>query len=71
MDYQKTKCEIQSGLDRVKQAENLILQLDNNHEGRNTWLLNYGTGPTARAIRAGGRHPWVRATQSAATRDAQ
>lgn len=38
-----TQAEIQSGLDRVRWAEGLILQLPENHEGRNSWLLNYGT----------------------------
>ncbi len=38
-----TPQEIQSGLDRVKFAELLIRQLPEDHDGRNTWLLNYGT----------------------------
>lgn len=38
-----TPAEIQSGLDRVRWAEGLILQLPENHDGRNSWLLNYGT----------------------------
>ncbi len=33
--------EIQSGLDRVRWAELLIQQLPENHDGRNSWLLNY------------------------------
>jgi len=37
-----TKAEIQSGLSRVKWAELLIKQLPEEHEGRNSWLLNYG-----------------------------
>jgi len=44
--------EIQSGLTRVRAAENLILQLPSDHGGRTTWLLNYGTGPQAVALRA-------------------
>jgi len=43
--------EIQSGSDRVKWAEGLILQLPPEHEGRNSWLLNYGRGPEADKIR--------------------
>ena len=43
----KTKNEIQSKLDRQGQAENLILQLPEEHDGRNTWLLNYGIGSEA------------------------
>lgn len=35
--------EIQSGVSRVKWAEDLIRQLPETHEGRNSWLLNYGT----------------------------
>lgn len=35
--------EIQSGLDRIRFAEGLIRQLPENHDGRNTWLLNYGS----------------------------
>jgi hypothetical protein len=37
-----TPAEIQSGLDRVHWAEGLIRQLPSNHDGRNSWLLNYG-----------------------------
>ena len=39
--------EIESGLNRVKHAEGLIEQLPEDHDGRNTWLLNYGTGSEA------------------------
>lgn len=45
------KSEIQSGLDRVKFAEGLILQLPNTHNGRNSWLLNYGISDEAIALR--------------------
>jgi len=38
-----TPAEIQSGLDRVRWAERLIKQLPENHDGRNSWLLNYGS----------------------------
>ena len=34
--------EIQSGLNRQRHAELLIEQLPIDHDGRNTWLLNYG-----------------------------
>ena len=37
-----TEAEIQSGLTRVEWAEALIKQLPKEHEGRNSWLLNYG-----------------------------
>jgi hypothetical protein len=33
--------EIQSNFDRVKWAEGLIRQLPENHDGRNSWLLNF------------------------------
>jgi len=39
-----TAHEIQSGSTRVKNAEGLIVQLPSTHDGRNTWLLNYGVG---------------------------
>jgi hypothetical protein len=39
-----TVSEIQSGIDRVKWAQGLIEQLPENHDGRNSWLLNYGIG---------------------------
>jgi len=39
---QLTDAEIQSGRDRVMWAEDLIRQLPENHDGRNSWLLNYG-----------------------------
>lgn len=34
--------EVRSGLDRVRFAELLVRQLPKDHDGRNTWLLNYG-----------------------------
>lgn len=46
-----SKHEIQSGLNRVKHAEGLIEQLPDNHEGRNTWLLNYGVKKQAKDFR--------------------
>lgn len=44
------KNEIQSG-NRVKLAEGLILQLPNTHDGRNSWLLNYGVSDEAKKFR--------------------
>lgn len=41
-----TPAEIQSNYNRVQWAEGLIRQLPETHDGRNSWLLNYGTGPT-------------------------
>lgn len=46
-----SKHEIQSGLSRVRAAEGLILQLPKDHDGRNTWLMNYGVREEAVAIR--------------------
>lgn len=37
-----TPAEIHSGYDRVQWAENLIRQLPKDHDGRNSWLLNFG-----------------------------
>lgn len=37
-----TPAEIQSNYNRVQWAEGLIRQLPETHEGRNSWLLNYG-----------------------------
>lgn len=34
--------EVQSGSSRVRWAEGLIAQLPKTHEGRNSWLMNYG-----------------------------
>jgi len=43
--------EIQSGYDRVSYAESIILQMPTDHEGRNTWLLNYGKSKEAKKFR--------------------
>lgn len=40
------------GLTRVKWAEGLISQLPKTHDGRNSWLLNYGVGEEAEMLRA-------------------
>lgn len=48
---QLNKAEIQSSVNRVKWAEGLILQLPKTHEGRNSWLLNYGIGDEAKELR--------------------
>lgn len=45
---QLTPAEIQSGHDRVRWAEGLIKQLPEDHDGRNSWLLNYGSDKEAR-----------------------
>lgn len=38
-------------MDRTKWAEGLIRQLPEDHDGRNSWLLNHGTSAEAIAIR--------------------
>ncbi len=62
-----TGAELQSGHDRVMWAEGLISQLPKNHDGRNSWLLNYGTGEEAEALRAKRDLPFVKDTRSAPT----
>ena len=47
-----TEAEAESGFDRVRWAESLIVQLPPEHEGRNSWLLNFGTGEEASGKRA-------------------
>ena len=49
--------ELQSGLDRVRAAEGLIVQLPLEHDGRNSWLLNYGVMGEAEQIRKDYHHP--------------
>ncbi len=46
-----TAAEIQSGHDRQYWAEDLIVQLPESHDGRNSWLLNYGIRGEARKLR--------------------
>jgi hypothetical protein len=46
-----TAAEIQSGSNRQKWAEGLIKQLPLDHDGRNSWLLNYGVGREAKLLR--------------------
>jgi len=45
------KAEIRSKLTRVSWAEGLISQLPQDHEGRNSWLLNYGTKEESQNLR--------------------
>lgn len=59
--------EIQSGSNRQKYAELLIEQLPKKHEGRNTWLLNYGTGQEAKERRSSRNIKFISETQSAET----
>jgi len=59
-----SKAEIQSGLSRGRFAEKLILELPNNHEGRNTWLLNFGVGEFAQSLRNDKGLEFTQETQS-------
>jgi len=46
-----SQAELQSGSSRVDWAEGLIEQLPEDHDGRNSWLMNYGKKAKAQAIR--------------------
>lgn len=59
--------ETQSGLNRVQHAENLIMQLPQEHDGRNTWLLNYGVKKEAKEKREAKNLNFIEATQSCET----
>jgi hypothetical protein len=57
--------EIQSRFSRVAWAEALILQLPKDHEGRNSWLLNYGVSFEAQEFRKKNGVAWVDENKSA------
>lgn len=59
--------EIQSGHDRVRWAEGLVAQLPAEHDGRNTWLLNFGVGVEAARLRARHGTKFNERTRSAET----
>lgn len=50
--------EIQSGWSRVRIAESLIEQLPKTHDGRNSWLMNYGVRQEANEIRIINKIEW-------------
>lgn len=50
-EWRYTQAEEQSAFSRLNWAENLILQLPKNHDGRNSWLMNYGIGTEAANFR--------------------
>ena len=64
-----TKAEVQSHFDRQQWAEGLILQLPAEHDGRNSWLLNYGVKEEARERRARRGIKFDEATRAAETID--
>lgn len=54
-----TNAEIQSGHDRVRWAEGLIKQLPLDHDGRNSWLANYGSNSVVvRTYPSTSTHVW-------------
>ena len=65
-----TGAEMQSGLDRQRAAEGLIKQMPEDHDGRNTWLLNYGISDLAKQLRlnhSSGAVKWDIGTNAAET----
>lgn len=69
-----TLAEIQCGSNRVHWAEGLIKQLPRTHEGRNSWLLNYGVTEEADLIRSHSQHQdieWSEDTDSVKGRGEQ
>lgn len=52
-----TPHEVQSGSTRVDWAEGLIRQLPETHDGRNSWLLNYGSDADERQAAWAERNP--------------
>jgi len=61
------KAEVQSGFDRQKAAEGLIQQLPLFHNGRDTWLLNYGVSDEAQTMRRNRGIEWVEKYRAAQT----
>lgn len=59
--------EINSHHTRIDHAEVLILQLSENHDGRNTWLLNYGKSEQAVELRKVRSLKWNETTESCET----
>lgn len=69
LPYKRIKlnaAEIQSGISRVHWAEGLILQLPKDHDGRNSWLLNYGIREEAIQLRRDRNIGFNSSTKSAA-----
>ena len=62
-----TKAEVCSGMNRVGWAELLIIQLPKNHDGRNSWLLNYGVSVEAVNLRKAKKLKFKKKTQAAET----
>ena len=56
--------EVNGRFSRVTIAENLIKQLPIDHDGRNTWLLNYGKSKEAKYLRKNRGLKFDKKTQS-------
>ena len=56
--------EIRANFSRVEYAEKLIQQLPKEHDGRNTWLLNYGILQEAKDLRRAKKLKFDSETQS-------
>jgi hypothetical protein len=65
--YSPTHVEVQSKRSRIDHAEGLISQLPTHHNGRNTWLMNFGKRTEAQQLRAARGLCWVRETEAAET----
>lgn len=65
--WEYTGAETQSRSGRLKWAEGLILQLPTNHDGRNSWLMNYGIGDEACKLREGRHLKFEARTRAAET----
>lgn len=66
-----SSAEIQSGSSRVKWAQGLVEQLPKPHDGRDSWLLNYGVGEEYDRWRSEQGVAWDETEQCARTRDAE
>ena len=62
-----TGAEEQSGYDRLTFVEDLVRQLPENHEGRNSWILNYSNREDANKMRADRGIKWDAYHQAAET----
>jgi len=62
-----TGAEIQSKSTRQDRAESLIEQLPKDHDGRCSWLLNYGKGEEWQVARSLRGLKWVKETDSCQT----
>lgn len=60
---QLSTVEIHSGLNRQRNAEKLIQQPPKDHDGRNSWLLNYGVSDEAETMRTKRDLQWIKRTQ--------